>query len=472
MIRATLALMAALIGSSAVTADRPHVLVIVADDLRWDCVRALGENRQVETPHLDRLVAAGTTFPNATCGNPLCVPSRAEIISGRTAFRNGFYESKKLDTAGPPTWAEAMTAGGYRTVYVGKWHTSGRPTARGYTEVAGLYGSGGGRPLSHPTDHAGRPVTGYVGWAFQSADGRTKYTDKGIGLTPTTSREIADAAIGVLTPKPAKPLFVHVNFTAPHDPRHIPPGYADKYPPNATALPKNFLTEHPFDHGNLKGRDEVLLAYPRRPDEVKAELAAYYAVVSDLDAQVGRILVALEKAGLAGNTLVVFTADHGLAVGSHGLIGKQNMYEHTIRVPLIFRGPGIARGETRDAGCYLRDLYPTVCDYADVPVPDGLDGKSLVPILKDASASVYPFVVGYFADSQRMIRDGRWKYIAYPEAGREQLFDLAADPLELTDRSADPKQAGRKRVFRNKLRAWLTDQGDAVATKLSGYSDQ
>jgi arylsulfatase A-like enzyme len=359
-----------------------------------------------------------------------------------------------------------MRAGGYHTVYSGKWHTSGRPSARGFAAVAGLYSAGGGKlPLTHPTDHAGRPVTGYTGWVFQTDDGKTKYPEKGVGLTPNTSAQIADAAVGVIRGKHDNPLFLVVNFTAPHDPRLIPPGLAGKYPPARVALPRNFRPEHPFDHGNRKGRDEVLLKYPRAADEVRAELAAYFAVVTDLDRQVGRILSALDDTGMARDTLVVFTADHGLAVGSHGLIGKQNMYDHTIRVPLILRGPGVPKGESRAAGCYLRDLYPTVCDLAGVPAPAGLDGRSFAPALRDKAAEVHPFLTGYFTDTQRMIRAGGWKYVAYPAAGREQLFDLARDPDELTDLSADAGQQARKKELREKLRAWLAEQGDPVAKR-------
>lgn len=146
-------------------------------------------------------------------------------------------------------------------------------------------------------------------------------------------------------------------------------------------LPANFLPEHPFDHGNLRGRDELLMAFPRTASEVRGELACYYAVISHLDRQVGRILEALRAAGQADNTLAIFTSDNGLAIGSHGLRGKQNMYEHLIGVPLIIRGPAVVRGRRTDAQCYLRDLFPTACDVAGIPVPQSVRGRTLLPVL-------------------------------------------------------------------------------------------
>lgn len=443
---------------------RPNFLVLVADDMRPDAIAALG-HPQVKTPHLDQLVRAGTVLPRATCAYPLCIPSRAEILSGRTSFRNGIYRQGTLSKEGPPLWGEMMRRAGYRTFYVGKWHTSGRPSTRGYDEAVGLF-SGGKKPERPQHDHAGRPVTGYVGWVFQTDAGQL-FPERGIGLTPTISADFAEAAIAVLRRPHGQPFFLHVNFTAPHDPRLLPPGFEKNYPPAKITLPKNFRAEHPFDRGNLQGRDEKLLSYPRRAEEVRAELAAYYAVIEHLDGQIGRILAALEAAGLADNTIVIFTSDHGLAVGSHGLVGKQNMYEHTINVPLIWRGPGIPKGQTRPADCYLRDLYPTTCELAGIAAPKELDGRSLVPVLRGERDSIYPFITGYFGRTQRMIRQGHWKLILYPEAKREQLFDLQVDPDELRDLSQEPEHQPRRRELRQQLARWLAEQGDPL-----GLTDQ
>jgi arylsulfatase A-like enzyme len=452
-----------LVGSAAAeAAAKPNVLVLVADDLRPDMLHALG-NRQIATPNLDRLIAEGMTFTRATCAHPLCVPSRAEIISGRTGFRNGIYSGGTPMAKDVVPWAAAMKQAGYRTFYVGKWHTAGRPSQYGYDEAPGWYGSGKG-PNTIDRDHAGRPVTGYTGWQFRGSDGRP-IKDGPVGLIPGIDARFADAAIGAVEQPGEGPFFAHVNFTAPHDPRLIPPGYDGRYDPAATDLPPNFRPEHPFDHGNLKGRDEILYAFPRVPEEVRGERAAYDAVVAFLDEQVGRILAALDRTGQRDRTLVIFTADHGLALGSHGLMGKQNMYEHTIDVPLILRGPGIPAGVRNPAQCYLRDLYPTVCELVGAKIPPSVESHSLVPVIRGEKPEIYPFIVGYFQDSQRMIRTDRWKYIRYPKADREQLFDLAHDPLEQHDLSGDAQHADIMSELRTKLAAWLREQGDSLAGK-------
>lgn len=188
----------------------------------------------------------------------------------------------------------------------------------------------------------------------------------------------------------------------------------------------------------------------------------YYAVVSHLDAQIGRLVAALRQTRQLENTLIIYTSDHGLALGSHGLMGKQNQYEHTINVPLIFSGPGIIPETQRSAQCCLRDLVPTVCELCSVPVPPTVEATSLVPILRGEKTEVHPFIVGYFSDTQRMIRTDRWKYIRYPQVQREQLFDLINDPLERHDLSQRPELADRRAQLNTELSHWLRAHGDPL----------
>jgi arylsulfatase A-like enzyme len=450
--------------NAAETSGPPNILFVLADDLRLDAIHALG-NAGIQTPNLDTLARDGTVFTRATCAYPICVVSRAEILTGVPAFRTGVqYEGARIHT-NLALWPETMRRGGYHTWFVGKWHNDGQPKQRGYEETRGLYAGGGApKPLPPYRDWKGRDATGYTGWTFKTDDGRAE-PEKGVGLTPDISARFADVAVELIQRKPDKPFFLHISFTAPHDPRLMPTGYAGRYKPANIPLPKNFLPEHPFDHGNFKGRDEVLLPWPRTPEAIREELAVYYAVVSHLDAQIGRILAALRDSGQATNTVVIFTSDHGLALGSHGLFGKQNMYEHTIGVPLIVAGPGIPKGRRTDAQCYLRDLFPTTCELARIPIPATVQGRSLVPVLRGAKESVYPFVIGYFTDTQRMIRTEEWKLIHYPEAGRRQLFDLTSDPDELKDVASDSKHATTLADLQSRLTAWLKENGDPLADK-------
>ncbi len=448
---------------AAAGADRPNVLVVVTDDQRPDTIGALG-NPVIRTPNLDRLVDRGTAFTRAVASYPLCVPSRSEILTGCTAFRNGVYPGHGVDpTDGLASWAEAMRKAGYRTWYVGKWMSPGRPDDHGYQEVGALFASGrGDHELTHKVDGHGVPVTGYRGWMFQTMDKEKVFPEKGVGLTTDISETFADATIDFIERDPEAPFFLHVNFTAPHDPLLMPSGYEDMYDPKAMPLPPNFKPKHPFDHGNLRGRDEKLLPFPRTPEIVREDLALYYSVISHMDAQIGRMLDALEKTGEADDTLILFTSDHGLAMGSHGLRGKQNMYEHTVGVPLILAGPGIPSGERRAAQANLRDLYPTVADLTGVSLPNPVDGRSLVPVLNGEKDRVRKYAFGYFYDAQRMIRGDRWKLIVYPQADKTQLFDLKRDPYELDNLADEPAHADRRKRLRAELKAWRKRVGDPL----------
>ena len=446
--------------SSAFAAEYPNIVFLLSDDQRPDTIGALG-NDLIQTPNLDRLTREGTVFTRATCANPLCVPSRAEILSGQTGFRNGVHQPSLSPNLEHTTWPQAMQSIGYNTYHVGKWMVAGRPSTRGYQESLGLFSSGG-RTEMPQYDDAGREVTGYRGWIFQTDD-KQLFPEQGVGLTPGIEKKFADAAIEFIERDHDKPYFLHVNFTAPHDPLLMPPGWEHAYNPKRMPLPKNYQPQHPFDHGNLKGRDELLNSFPRHRQDIKRDLATYYAVISYMDQQIGRILEALEQSGQANNTIVVFSSDHGLALGSHGLMGKQNMYEHTINVPLIFRGPGFPAGKQFDTQCYLRDLYPTFMDITNQEFNPSIEGASLMPVVRNEIDEIYPFIIGYFKNSQRMIRMRGWKLIDYPLAEEVQLFHLGTDPHELKNLATNPKFASIQEQLRQEMNTWLLNHGDPLA---------
>ena len=444
-------------------AAKPNFLVIVTDDQRPDTIGALG-NPRIHTPNLDSLVKNGTTFTNFLCSNPLCVPSRAEILTGCTGFRNGVLGMgrERMDPK-LKLWPQTMSEAGYHTWYSGKWMNDGSPKTRGYEETGGLFSSGGGKWKRGQVvlGRKGRPITGYRNWTFKTDSGSVEL-DKGVGLGPLTDRHIADGALEFLKRKTDKPFFLHVNFTGPHDPLFVPAGYEGKYTGAMMRLPENFKPRHPFDHGNFDGRDEKLLPWPRTRADVLDELAVYYAVIDNIDKQVGRMLDQLRADDRLKNTYVIFTSDHGLAVGSHGLMGKQNMYDHTIRVPLIISGPGVTKGQRTGAFGYLRDMYPTTCELAKITVPKMVQAKSLRPILTGKAKRVHPYGYGYFRDVQRMIQDERWKLVWYPKVKKHQLFDLKADPHELQNLVDDPLQRKRLSRMRDQMHIWFHKAGDAV----------
>lgn len=441
--------------------ERPNLLVLVADDLRPDGIAVLG-NPVARTPNLDALAARSLVFTRAFCSYPICHVSRTEMLTGRHHWehqRDGgpFGEAET-------TWPEAFREAGYETWHVGKWHVPGRPSQRGYAEVAGLFAGGGGKFLKEgQTDRRDFPVTGYAGWVFQSDDGKTRFPELGVGLTPGIDERFADAAVSLIGRGGKKPWFCHVNFTAPHDPLFATETSTARLREVTIETPPDFLPEHPFDHGNFDGRDEQLLPRPRTEASVRELRRDYFAVIEDLDRAVGKLLAGLEDSGEAKNTVVLFTSDHGIAAGSHGLSGKQNQYDHTLRVPLLIAGPGITPGRT-DAMVYLRELFPTSCDLAGVVIPESVTGRSFAEVLKGESEGHHDAVFGSFTDTQRSIEtDDGWKLVFYPKLDRWQLFDRNMDPLELRDLANEehPRLAGLK----ERLEVWRKASGDPILTK-------
>ena len=233
------------------------------------------------------------------------------------------------------------------------------------------------------------------------------------------------------------------------------------YDPSQLTLSRNFMPEHPFDNGELKIRDEQLALWPRTPEAMRQHLAEYYACISDLDEQVGRILRSVRDHGYADHTVVVYSSDQGLAVGGrHGLMGKQNLYEH-VKPPLVIAGPGILHGHS-DALVYLYDLFPSICELADVPTPTIAEGQSLVPIMQKKARQLRPYLFTAYRNCQRMVRDGRWKLIEYFAGGQRhtQLFDLAADPDELKNLTDDTSKAEVVEQLRTQMRQLGSEFGD------------
>ncbi len=437
---------------------RPNILFLLADDMRPDMISGRG-NETIETPHLDRLMERGMTFSRATCSYPICVISRAEILTGQLGWENGVYGNSGARFEDKVTfWAETFREAGYRTGHVGKWHVEGRPRDRGYERSVGLFASGGGKLWKEgQVDWKGFPITGYRGWVFQDEEPRKILPERGIGLSPEISQYFVDDSLSWLEAKDDRPWMLHLNFTAPHDPLLLPEKWKDKYTLSDFNVPENFLPVHPFDHGNFDGRDESLLDWPRTESDIQDLLRVYVSVVEHMDQEIGRLLDHLEKTQQLESTIVIFTSDHGMACGSHGLRGKQNQYEHTINTPLIISGPRISRGTQNAAQVYLRELYPTTCDLAGISTPKEVSAESFAPVLLGKKESHHDVIFGYYKDSQRMVRseDG-WKLIDYPLIDQQQLFDLNQDPHERDNlvESADLQIQAKKEALAEKLNHW------------------
>ncbi len=252
-------------------------------------------------------------------------------------------------------------------------------------------------------------------------------------------------------------------FTAPHDPRQPPLSYREPYYRSLPPLPPNFLPQLPFNNGMMQGgRDENLAAWPRTEKVIRDQLAEYYGLITHMDEQIGRILTALKESGRADNTLIIFAADNGLALGSHGLLGKQSVFEHSMRVPLIFVGKGIPAGKSSKAFTYLLDVFPTLCDVTGIAPPPDLAGESLRPLWQGAKASLRDSVFLPYIQIQRAVRDERWKLIAYPKIGHLQLFDLQNDPHEMTNLIDRPEHAAHVARLQTLMKQWQAMVGDTL----------
>ncbi|ARA95135.1 hypothetical protein AWN76_013060 [Rhodothermaceae bacterium RA] len=459
--------------------DEPlNILFLFADDQAYDALQALGD-AQIVTPNLDRLVARGYTFTHAfnqgSWTGAVCVASRAMLNSGLYLYH------ARADMERVTQWGEAFRQAGYRTFITGKWHNTEAMLLRAFEEGVsigrGMYETRGGpagpgyrRPTPSNDTWSASDTTWLGHWQPTVYD--IVATDSGAvrGEPYTVSRHTselyADRALDFLDAyarQPDRPFFMYVAFNAPHDPRQAPQPYLEMYPVDEMALPPSYLPEHPFDQGERYTlRDEILAPFPRTERAVRTHRREYYAIISHMDAQIGRILDRLDALGLADRTLVVFTADHGLAVGRHGLMGKQNQYDHSIRVPLIFAGPGIEAGGHSDALVYLQSTFATTCELAGVPVPPTVMFDSLVPVLRGASDEAYEAIFGAYRDEQRMIRTDTWKLIVYPGARHLQLFNLQEDPHELTNLAAHPDYAPLIETLYDRLRLLQQDVGDTL----------
>ena len=430
---------AGLVGSKLLHASAnkkaPNILFLLTDDQRRDTISALG-NPHIQTPNLDRLVRSGVTFSNAYCmggfSPAVCLPSRMMMQRGQSWFAVQRQKEPK------PCIAQTMNEAGYETFHLGKKGNEDLKAHAFYQHNHYL----------EPDDNAER-------------------------LRGRPSEQMADRVTRFLKERNRdKPFFLYLADSAPHDPRLAPPEYLRRYDPDKLPLPRNYRPFHPFNNGELLIRDEKLAPWPRTGAEIRRHLQQYYAVITFMDEQIGRVFRALEETGEADNTIIAFTADQGIAIGSHGLMGKQNLYEHSMRVPLVFAGPRIPRNRKVDGFTYQFDMYPTLCELAGIPAPSGIEGRSIArAVVKGSGPTGRDAVFLAYRDFQRAVRRGPYKLIRYPQVNRTQLFRLDRDPDEVHDLS---REAGESRRVAE-MTALLAEQqkmyGDQAPMTVAGASD-
>lgn len=448
---------------------RTNVLFLIADDLNCDlgCYGAAG----MRTPHLDRLAARGVRFERAYCQIPLCSPSRTSLLTGRRPDATGVTENPAADNPYAAhfrthlrdvvTLPQLFKQDGWFAARVGKIYHYGVPYDIGTAGLDDLASwdltvnpRGRDREL-HDTIYApgperthrtlGAPDSGFTWFADpEGADG--EHTD-GIGATE---------AIELLErfKREERPFFLAVGFYRPHTPYVAPAHYFDLYPAEAIELPG-------LSAEDRKRHPRAAYATWRKDQEDATEaqrrgaIQAYRASISFVDAQVGRVVDALDRLGLAENTVIVFTSDHGYHLGDHGLWHKMSLFERSARVPLIIAAPGArAAGRTSRSLVELLDLYPTLADLAGIPAASRLDGVSLRPILDDASATVKTAAFSQIREragrsAGYAVRTERWRYIEWDSGSQGvQLYDLESDPDETTNLAGEARHAGEVQALR------------------------
>lgn len=448
----------------------PNILFIQADQHRYDCIAGHG-HPLIRTPHLDRLIREGITFSHAFCASPVCRPARASLMTGVWPTRHGVICNENLEPTavlrpGLRTWSEVLSEAGYYLGYVGKWQVDQE------------------RDPTHFGFHDYVPNSAYRGW--RQAQGlppvpRTNgyWGEVDPAITPEQSRLGwgASELIRLLEKagRHGRPFFLRWDTDEPHLPNVVPEPYASMYRP--ADIPPWPSFGDPL-HGKPYIQRQQLRSWGIEGwswEHWAPIVARYLGEISLLDAQIGRILDALDALGLAEDTLVVYTTDHGDLCGAHGMADKHYvMYDDVARVPLIMRWPaGLPGGRVCDAFVSAGiDLAATFCDAAAAARPTTFVGQSLLPLARGETTADRPDIFCmYFGNqfglySQRMVRDRRWKYV-WNLTAEDEIYDLATDPGEVINRATDPAAAAELARLRQRMLAWLEETHDPI---LNGWT--
>jgi len=446
-----------------------NVLFVMADQHNRRYAGCYG-HPIVRTPNLDRLAARGTRFENAYCTSPICVPARASIATGRYVHQIGAWDNAFPYTGAYPSWGHRLIAKGYRVTTVGKLHYRSPSDDTGFPDqrLPMHVSEGIGDLFSLIRDRTiPRPELG--GLLAKAGPGESSYTRYDESIASEAVRYLREETNG------DQPWALFVSFASPHHPLIAPPEYLAWYADADAIMPQDYALDARPTHPVLQELRRGLGIDSQLDDAtVRRAVIAYYALCSFMDAQVGKVLAALEERGLAEDTLILYTSDHGDTVGEHGLWWKHTMYEGSAGVPMIVAGPGVPMGRVATTNTSHVDAFPTILDAAGVmpsPADADLPGRSLLRLARAAQREprvvfgeyhAIGSITGYF-----MIRDDRYKYVEY--VGYEpQLFDLEDDPDERVDLADDPRYA----VMRDQCRAELRAICDPVAVDREAVAAQ
>jgi choline-sulfatase len=448
-----------------------NVLFIMSDEHSMRQLGCYGDPL-VRTPHMDRLAEEGTLFESAYCNCPICVPSRASFATGCYVHRIGYWDNAFPYTGTPPSWGHRLAATGHRCDSIGKLHYRGSTDPNGFdNEILPLHVLDGKGDIQGMLRRPPPRRSSTAQLAGDAGEGESTYL--------AYDRNIRDEAVRwlerVAVSPPDKPWCLFVSFVCPHFPLVAPKEFFRLYPLDRVPLPRLRDPADFPDHPVLRAlrRAQDYEDHFRDEEHVRIAVAAYYGMVSFLDDNIGKVLKALDVTGLAEDTLVVYTSDHGDNLGTRTFWGKSNMYDEAAGVPLIMRGPGVPSGKRVKTPVSLVDAYPTIVE----AVGESLDaeertlpGTSLLTLANDGDPDRTVFseyhavasITGIF-----MVRFGRWKYVHY-EGYRPQLYDLEADPLETRDLAIEP---GHERVLAEGERR-LREICDPAEVTARAFADQ
>lgn len=442
---------------------KPNILFIFSDDQSFETLGKLGLT-EGKTPNLDRLSEQGARFDRAynmgSWSGAVCVASRHMLNTGTFLWRaHKTYKTAEKERKEGRYWPVRMKAAGYKTYFTGKWHLNAK-VAQCFDVVKNPRGgmpktvtSAYQRPKSKD-DKLWKPNDPKHGGFWEGGKHWSEVT--------------ADDAISFINEakKHTEPFFAYIAFNAPHDPRQSPKEYLDRYPLKNIHTPENFLPSYPYNQEMQcppSLRDENLAPFPRTEYAVRVHRKEYFAITHHMDDQIGRILAALDASGQRDNTYIIFTSDHGLAVGRHGLIGKQNLYEHSTRVPFFISGPGIPKGKVITAPIYLQDAMATSLAIADSEASNTIEFQNLLPLAKGKTkASKHREIYGAYLDAQRSITINNQKLIVYPKAKVFRIYDLAKDSQEMNDLAPSPEGKKLARSLFPKLLALQAKMEDQL----------
>lgn len=443
--------------------NKPNILFILADDLTFEALGATSKGAVV-TPNLDRLRDQGCSFSHAI--NPgswtpaVCQASRTMLETGKSVWKAQKFNPQKDKSS--PLWSRLMKQAGYETYFVGKWHVAGITPDELFDHVGTVRG---GMPK--------QSADGYNRRFLPGKKDRWTPDDKSYGGYWEGGRHwsevVADETCGFIKKASARkpPFFIYVAFNAPHDPRQSAPEYQNLYPVGKIEMPKAFLPEYPYNSQIGAGRqlrDERLSPFPRTELSVKTNRKEYYSIITHLDEQIGRILAELQKNSKAP-VYIIFTSDQGLSVGDHGFMGKQNLYDPSIRVPFIIKGPGIKAGATIDTPIYLQSIMPTCLEISGLPKQEQIIYPSLLPELKSGRKTESCDMYGAMLNLQRMILTDQWKMLVYPKAGIVRLYNRINDPHEMKEVAGIPDHIPVMNDLFSRLQKLQQWQDDALDLK-------